>query len=94
MTPKKSAKKRPAKVRERLREVALTEKLLESLPESARWNPVPGSPSHQTPEQPSDDAEDDDGRNESARLVDEGAGTAEDELAAQIRTGRRKKRSG
>jgi hypothetical protein len=88
MAKKKSAKKSPAKARE----VALTETLLESLPESARWNPLPGSPSHQAPEQPSDDDEDDDGRNESARLVEGGAGTAEDELAAPNRQGRREKR--
>ena len=47
------------------------EALLESLPESERWNPVPGSTGHQAPESASED-EDEDGRNESEQLVDEG----------------------
>lgn len=91
MAKEKSTKKTPATAQERAREVALTETLLESLPESARWNPLPGSLSHQAPEQPCDDAEDDDGRNESSRLVEKGAGAAEDEQAASNRKGRREK---
>ena len=90
MAKKKSAKKNPAKTRERARELAVTGELLELLPESARWDPLPGSPGHQAPELPSEDAEDDDGRNESAWLVEEGAAAAEDELAASGRKGRRK----
>jgi hypothetical protein len=49
---------------------------LESLPESMRWNPVPGSAGTLDPEPPSED-EDDEGRNESAQLVEEGVQEAE-----------------
>jgi len=52
------------------------EEALESLPESDRWNPVPGSEGRQDPEPPSED-EDSEGRNESAQLVEDGAQEAE-----------------
>ena len=52
----------------------LTERL-ESAPESDRWNPVPGSPGHRTPTS-ADEEEDADGRNEAARLVEEGVNEA------------------
>jgi len=52
------------------------EALLESMPESKRWDPVPGSPGHQAPEVASED-EDEEGRNESAQLVEEGVREAE-----------------
>jgi hypothetical protein len=52
------------------------EALLESLPETKRWDPVPGSTGHQAPESPSED-EDDEGRSETEQLVEEGAGEAE-----------------
>jgi hypothetical protein len=52
------------------------DEILESLPESMRWNPVPGSVGTQDPEPPSED-EDDEGRNESAQLVEEGVQEAE-----------------
>lgn len=45
--------------------------LLESMPESKRWDPVPGSAGHQAPESPGED-EDAEGRSESEQLVDEG----------------------
>jgi hypothetical protein len=48
------------------------EAMLESIPETKRWDPVPGSTGRQVPESPSED-EDDEGRSESEQLVDEGA---------------------
>ncbi len=50
--------------------------LLEALPESKRWDPVPGSAGRQVPDAPSED-EDDEGRSETEQLVDEGAEEAE-----------------
>jgi hypothetical protein len=47
------------------------EALLDSIPEAKRWDPVPGSTGHQVPESPGED-EDDEGRSESAQLVEEG----------------------
>ena len=46
--------------------------LLESAPESARWNPVPGSAGTQAPET-GDDDEDDEGRSKTEQLYAEGA---------------------
>ncbi len=48
---------------------------LAALPESKRWDPVPGSDGHQAPESPDED-DDDEGRNESAQLVAEGVNEA------------------
>jgi len=50
--------------------------LLEGLPESKRWDPVPGSEGRQVPETPNED-EDDAGRSETVQLVNEGAEEAE-----------------
>jgi len=56
------------------------ETLLESAPEAERWDPVPGSTGHKVPVAPSED-EDDEGRSDNERLVEEGAAEAEqDEL--------------
>jgi hypothetical protein len=49
---------------------------LESMPESERWNPMPGSKGRQAPEF-SDADEDDEGRSQSERLVEEGVQEAE-----------------
>jgi hypothetical protein len=49
--------------------------ILESAPESERWDPVHGSEGHKAHESGSDD-EDDDGRSDSARLVEEGVAEA------------------
>jgi hypothetical protein len=54
------------------------EEALESIPESERWNPVPGSAGRMDPEPPSED-EDSEGRNESAQLVEEGVHEAQHE---------------
>ena len=54
--------------------------ILEAAPESERWNPVPGSTGHKVPVAASED-EDDEGRSDNERLVEEGAAEAEqDEL--------------
>lgn len=45
--------------------------LLESASEDERWGPVPGSTGHQAKESASEE-EDEDGRSESAQLVEEG----------------------
>ena len=50
--------------------------ILDALPETKRWDPVPGSEGQQAPESPSED-EDDEGRSETEQLVDEGAEEAE-----------------
>ena len=52
------------------------EAVLDSAPESERWTLVPGSSGHKTPVAPSDD-EDDEGRSDNERLVDEGMAGAE-----------------
>ena len=58
------------------------DEIIESIPESERWDPVPGSPGLQVPEQPNED-EDDEGRNVSAQLVEEGVQEAEHDQMLQ-----------
>ena len=55
---------------------------LESIPESMRWDPVPGSAGRQMPESPSED-EDEEGRSESEQLVEEGVNEAEHDQMLQ-----------
>jgi hypothetical protein len=50
--------------------------ILNALPETKRWDPVPGSEGHQALESPSDD-EDEEGRSEAEQLVDAGAEEAD-----------------
>ena len=52
------------------------EAALESAPESERWDPVPGSSGHKAPAAPSED-EDEEGRSDNERLVEEGIAEAE-----------------
>jgi hypothetical protein len=52
------------------------EAVLDSATESERWDPVHGSTGHKVPGAPSDD-EDDEGRSDNERLVDEGIAGAE-----------------
>lgn len=52
------------------------EAALEEVPESERWDPVPGSMGHKIPASPSAD-EDDEGRSDNQRLVEEGIAEAE-----------------
>jgi hypothetical protein len=56
--------------------------MLESLPESKRWDPVPGSAGRQMPESASED-EDEEGRSESEQLAEEGVGEAEHDQMLQ-----------
>jgi hypothetical protein len=57
-------------------DTASNEAALESAPESERWDPVHGSTGHKVPVAPSED-EDDEGRSDNERLVDEGIAGAE-----------------
>lgn len=50
--------------------------VLEALPETKRWDPIPGSAGRQARESPSED-EDGEGRSETEQLVNEGAEEAE-----------------
>jgi hypothetical protein len=52
------------------------EAVLESALESERWDPVHGSTGHKVPVAPGED-EDEEGRSDNERLVDEGTGEAE-----------------
>jgi hypothetical protein len=52
------------------------EAALDSAPESDRWDPVSGSTGHRVPAAPSAD-EDEEGRSDNERLVDEGMAGAE-----------------
>jgi len=56
--------------------------ILEALPESERWDPVPGSIGHQTEDSLGED-EDSEGRSESAQLVEEGVKEAEHDQMLQ-----------
>ena len=58
------------------------EAALESAPESERWDPVPGSEGRKVPVAPSAD-EDDEGRSDNERLVDEGIAGAEHDQTRQ-----------
>ena len=58
------------------------EAALESASESERWDPVHGSTGHKVPAAPSDD-EDDEGRSDNERLVDEGISEAEHDQRRQ-----------
>jgi hypothetical protein len=58
------------------------EAILESAPESERWDPVHGSTGDKVPVAPGED-EDEDGRSDNERLVDEGTGEAEHDQRRQ-----------
>ena len=59
-----------------------TDTLLESAPESERWDPVPGSVGGKVPAAPSAD-EDEEGRSDNERLVEEGVAGAEQDQMLQ-----------
>jgi hypothetical protein len=61
------------------------EAVLESAPESERWDPVHGSTGHKVPAAPSED-EDDEGRSDNERLVQEGIQGAEHDQMRQATT--------
>jgi hypothetical protein len=56
--------------------------ILESAPESERWDPVPGSTGHKVRVAPSED-EDEEGRSDNERLVEGGIAEAEIEQSSQ-----------
>jgi hypothetical protein len=66
------------------------EALLETAPESERWDPLPGSTGHIVTV-PSVDGEDDEGRSVSERLVDEGMLEAEHDQMLQSAEAEKKK---
>ena len=68
------------------------EAILESAPESERWDPLPGSTGHIVPV-PSSDGEDDEGRSVGERLVEEGVKEAEhDQMLQAARVAEKKNR--
>lgn len=60
----------------------VNETVLESMPESERWDPVSGSTGGKVSSVPSED-EDDEGRSDNERLADEGIAGAEDDHRRQ-----------
>jgi hypothetical protein len=73
--------------------VDVQEATLESIPESERWDPVPGSTGHQTPDSFGED-EDSEGRSESAQLVEEGIEEAEhDQMLQAARAAQKRDRA-
>jgi hypothetical protein len=70
------------------------EAALESVPESERWDPIPGSTGHKAPES-SDEDEDDEGRGEEERLVEEGVNEAEhDQMLQAAKAAAKKEKEG
>ncbi len=68
------------------------EEVLESIPESESWDPVPGSIGRHTPESFGED-EDSEGRSESAQLVEEGIKEAEhDQMLQAARAAQKQER--
>jgi len=57
--------------------------VLESVPESERWNIVPGSVGRQVPELPGEEGEDCEGRSQTAQLVEQGNAEAEHDQMLQ-----------
>ena len=68
------------------------EAVLESAPESERWDPVPGSTGEKMPEASSED-EDDEGRSDNERLVEEGMAGAEHDQMRQASRETKKRKS-
>jgi hypothetical protein len=58
------------------------ETVLESAPESERWDPLPGSTGHKVPAADSED-EDDEGRSDNEKLVEKGIAEAEHDQMRQ-----------
>src|SRR5580692_1446591 len=63
-------------------EVSPEEAVLESAPESERWDPIPGSTGSKVPVAPGED-EDEEGRSDNQRLVEEGIEGAEHDQMRQ-----------
>jgi hypothetical protein len=72
----------------------LLEEVLESIPESEGWDPVPGSTGRHIPGSLGED-EDSEGRSESAQLVEEGGKEAEhDQMLQAARAAQKRDRRG
>jgi hypothetical protein len=69
------------------------EAALESAPESERWDPAPGSSGHKVPV-PTGEDEDDEGRSDNERLVEEGVAGAELDHMVQAARAAEKKDGG
>jgi|ERR1035438_3059784 hypothetical protein len=69
------------------------EAAIASAPESQRWDPVPGSTGHKVSVPPGDD-EDDEGRSDNERLVEEGIAEAEHDHLVQAARATEKKDGG
>jgi len=68
------------------------EAVLESAPESERWDPLPGTPGHTVPVT-SEDGEDAEGRSVGERLIDQGVLEAEhDQMLKASRNAEKKER--
>jgi hypothetical protein len=68
------------------------EAALDAIPESKRWDPVPGSEGRQMPESQDED-EDEDGRSTTEQLAEEGVGEAEhDQMLQAARAAAKKDR--
>jgi len=67
--------------------------VLESAPESERWDPVSGSTGHKVPTAPSAD-EDEEGRSDNERLVEEGAAEAALDQSLQVAQAATQKENG
>jgi hypothetical protein len=73
-------------------EMDVQETVLESIAESERWDPVPGSTGRHAPEPLGEDG-DSEGRSESAQLVEEGVNEAEhDQMLQAARAAQEKDR--
>ena len=66
--------------------------VLEAAPESERWDPLPGSIGHKVPAAASED-EDEEGRSDNAKLVEDGIAEAEHDQMLQAGKAAAKKRS-
>ena len=70
------------------------ETIIESIPESERWDPVPSSTGQKVPVAANED-EDDEGRSDNERLVDEGiAGAEHDQERQAAKAAARKDKGG
>ena len=74
-------------------DMARQEGILEAAPESERWDPVPGSTGHKVPVASNDD-EDDEGRSDNERLVEEGIAEADHDHLVQAARATEKKDGG
>ena len=74
-------------------ELSPKDTILESAPESARWDPIPGSTGRQAPESSSED-ENEEGESEETQLVEEGVKEATHDQMLQAARAAEKKSKG